>query len=112
MAGLGELSAGAGGLGLGLDVLGLHGRGQETDGDDLSGLHSGDGTRGVTTAGEAHGPLRVLVANEGLANRGKHFFFRTKNKTSVRLLLVPVFDLGIFFFLRVCVFAERVEGEI
>lgn len=66
MASLLELTARADELGLGLDILSLHGRGKETDIDNLTGLHLGDGTHLVTTAREALGPDLVLVANPGL----------------------------------------------
>lgn len=67
MASLGELFAGGNELGLLGNVLGTHARGIEADGDDLAGLHAGDlAARGITTAGEAHGPLAVFVANKGL----------------------------------------------
>jgi hypothetical protein len=66
VASLGELLAGAGGLGLGLDLARLHGRGQEADGDNLASLQLGDGAGSVTSAREALGPLAILVANEGL----------------------------------------------
>lgn len=66
VASLGELLAGAGGLGLGLDLASLHGRGQETDRDNLTSLQLGDGARSVSTAGETLGPLAILVANEGV----------------------------------------------
>lgn len=64
VASLGELLAGACGLGLGLDGLGVHGRGQEADRDNLASLQLGDGAGSVSTAGEALGPLAILVANE------------------------------------------------
>lgn len=66
VASLGELLVGAGGLGLGLDLASLHGRGQETDRDNLTSLQLGDGAGSVSTAGETLGPLAILVANEGL----------------------------------------------
>lgn len=66
VASLGELLAGAGGLGLGLDGLGVHRRGQEADRDNLASLQLGDGAGSVSSAGEALGPLAVLVANERL----------------------------------------------
>lgn len=64
---LGELAVGGGDLGLLGNVLGLHARGVEADGDDLTGLHVGDlAARGITTAREAHSPLAVFVANPGV----------------------------------------------
>lgn len=66
VASLGELLAGAGGLGLSLDGIGVHGRGQEADRDNLASLQLGDGTGSVSSAGEALGPLTILVANEGV----------------------------------------------
>ena len=68
MAGLGELVGLGSRLGLLLDVLGLHGRGQETDIDGLTGLHLGDGTRGIATARELLGPLAIFVTDPSLRN--------------------------------------------
>lgn len=66
MASLRELLAAAGGLGLGLDGFGVHGRGQEADRDNLASLQLGNGAGSVASAGEALGPLAILVANERL----------------------------------------------
>jgi hypothetical protein len=67
VASLAELSVGAGGPGLGADIVGLHTGGIEADIDGLASAHVGDWAGGVTSAREAHVPLAVLESDERLS---------------------------------------------
>lgn len=66
VASLAELFVGAGGLGLGADLVGLHAGGIEADVDGLSSAHVGDWAGGISSTREAHVPLVVLESDEGL----------------------------------------------
>ena len=66
MAGLLELAVFADELGLLLDIGSAHGRGKESNVDDLASFHVGDGAGLETTARETHVPFAVLEAEERL----------------------------------------------
>jgi len=71
MTGLRELTVRASWLGLALDLVGLHARGEKANVDGLTSAHVGHRSGRITTAGETHRPFAILVADECLRFGGE-----------------------------------------